>query len=569
MVAATLAFAAGCRTTADIQRDFAKTLRPEDVDAPLAVSAPAARVRTYRVRLYADLDYQRQTLRWREKLEAQLERANRVLEPMFGARLAVESVRTWECGDGGHLARALDALAAIDRGADVDWVFGFVPASESVALADPLLGMASVFGRHVVLRAMHSREERNAVEASLDHLSTTEREAVVRDRLLHRETIVLLHEWAHTLGAFHERDPEWLMSPQYGTHGSRFSEESAALVRLGLRHRDARELAARAEWARAYRDAVARTDSAWDAAARNAALAAANAFFADSVPAGAVVPTGASERDGACLAAATRSARATETLSACRAAADAPGAGADTHIALAVVLLERRDRPGAARALARAEPALEARGAGPASWLRVAQLYAAADACSAAERVAARAASHPGAAVLQSDCARTRREVGLASLSPPLAPDQEAQYVAAMRDVERQVGSGRMDRVETAAAQLERAFPASPGAALVTCRVHAARKDRSAARAACETAAAAAPDAPHPRRALGVIAIAERRWRDAVVHFGRVVELDDGDGEAWTRLALAHRRLGDASALDTLRVRYQARFGMTLQIPDR
>lgn len=566
-----LAILGGCRTTADVQRDYARTLRPADIEAPAAPEAPPA-LRAYRVRLYADAGYQRQTLRWREKLHAQLERANRVLEPLFGARLAVESVRTWESGEGsGNLEAALASLAAVDPGSDVDWVFGFVPASESVAVADPLLGMAFQFGRHVVIRAMHSRDERNAMEASLDHLSASEREAVVRERMLHRETAVLLHEWAHTLGALHERAPEWLMSPFYGTRGSRFSQESAALVRLGLRHRDTRDPAARAEWARGYRDVVARTGAAWDGATRDGALAAANAFFgpADGAAstAGPAAAGASPGRDRACFAAMARSTRARETLAACRAAADAPDAGAEVLVALAMVLLDQRDRPGAARALVRAEPALEARGATPETWLRVAQLYGEVEACTAAERLAARVASQPGADMLRADCARTRRQVGLGSVSPPLPADREAEYVAALREAERHVALANLDVASDGAARLERTFAGTPGAALVTCRVRAAGKNRAATRKACEAAAAAAPDAPYPPRALGETAIAERRWADAAAHLRRAVELDDGDGEVWTRLALAYRRLGDAPALAALGTRHEARFGTPLAVP--
>jgi hypothetical protein len=129
-LAAAVALTAGCRTTADIHRDYAKTLRPADLEAtPTEPAKPSAAVRTFRVRLYADAGYQRQTLRWREKLVAHLERANRVLEPLFGVGpLAAESVRTWQSGGGsGNLAMALASLAAVDRGDDVDWVFGLRP----------------------------------------------------------------------------------------------------------------------------------------------------------------------------------------------------------------------------------------------------------------------------------------------------------------------------------------------------------------------------------------------------------------------------------------------------------
>jgi tetratricopeptide (TPR) repeat protein len=300
------------------------------------------------------------------------------------------------------------------------------------------------------------------------------------------------------------------------------------------------------------------------AGAAASAPAAKNAFAAARAPSRV-----AAERDRACFAAAAQSVRGAETLAACRAAAEAPEAGADVLVALAVVLTGREDRPGAARALVRAERALEARGAAPGTWLRLAQLYAEAEACSAAERLAARAASRPGADVIRSDCARLRRDVGLASVAPSFPPDREAEYVAALREAERHVRSAKLERAVAIAAQLERTFPGTPGAALVTCRARAAGKDRAVTRKACEAAMAAAPDAPHPRHALGELAVAERRWGDASEHFRRVIELDDGDGTAWTRLALAYQRLGNAPALDALGARYQARFGTALQVPKR
>jgi hypothetical protein len=116
-----------------------------------------------------------------------------------------------------------------------------------------------------------------------------------------------------------------------------------------------------------------------------------------------------------------RSTRARETLAACRAAADAPDARAEVLVALAMVLVDQRDRPGAARALVRAELALEARGATPDTWLRVAQLYGAVEACSAAERLVARFASLPGADALRRSARSrlvTRRGSGRRSRRP-------------------------------------------------------------------------------------------------------------------------------------------------------
>jgi hypothetical protein len=152
-LAATLALTAGCRTTADMQRDYARTLRPADIEAPPAAPAatPAAAVRTFRVRLYADAGYQRQTLRWREKLLAQLERANRVLEPLFGVRLAAESVRAWESPEARGTSRRRSPRSRPSIRAARRLGVWVRPGERVRRRGGPAPRMAFQFGRHVVL----------------------------------------------------------------------------------------------------------------------------------------------------------------------------------------------------------------------------------------------------------------------------------------------------------------------------------------------------------------------------------------------------------------------------------
>ncbi|MGZ6123653.1 MAG: hypothetical protein ACXWLR_01765, partial [Myxococcales bacterium] len=87
-------------------------------------------------------------------------------------------------------------------------------------------------------------------------LSTEEREGLARERRVHKEVAVFLHEWAHTLGAFHERSPDWLLSPMYDTAQSAFSEGSARIIRIGLLHRDV--AASKESWVKEYRAEVER-----------------------------------------------------------------------------------------------------------------------------------------------------------------------------------------------------------------------------------------------------------------------------------------------------------------------
>ena len=53
-----------CRTTEDIQRDYAKKITPAGVGATLvADTVPEKAIRPMKVRVWVDGDYQRQTLR--------------------------------------------------------------------------------------------------------------------------------------------------------------------------------------------------------------------------------------------------------------------------------------------------------------------------------------------------------------------------------------------------------------------------------------------------------------------------------------------------------------------------
>ena len=111
---------------------------------------------------------------------------------------------------------------------------GFVSSVERVATSHDQIGWAALFGKHWIARGMVSAAETDAIQRSLDKLSTSELDRVTRERRLHRETSVLLHEWAHTLGAIHERSPDWLMAPALYANQVSFSAPSILLIEVGL-----------------------------------------------------------------------------------------------------------------------------------------------------------------------------------------------------------------------------------------------------------------------------------------------------------------------------------------------
>jgi tetratricopeptide (TPR) repeat protein len=507
-----------------------------------------------------------------------VDRANRVLEAQFGVRLDAGEPRAWDRGDRSQdLSRAAADLSAVDEGRGADWVIGFASALPFFSDSPHQLGLGLLFGRHMVLRGMDSLAEAQAIDQAFDKLPARERDQLTRERRLHKETAVLLHEWAHTLGAFHERSSDWIMSSSYGARVSAFSPGSAEIIRLGLRHRDATDPASRADWGAAYREVLARNaGEAWSAESREQALADAARWFGagPAVPGAAARSAAAPPRSGAearraCQAATARAPRSREALEACRAAAEAPGATPEEQIRLAHALLEQKDVPGALAVAARAEAALWVEQAGPRWWSAVAQVYGRADTCSAAERAASRAEGDPAAEQVVADCTRLRRSVGLPRGEGRVPEAREHEYVAAVQEAQREILRRRTEEALERARRIEKAFPGSAGSPLVRCIARAEDRPRARARARadCLAAAEAAPEAIQPQYLLGLAAADEGRWQVARDHWRRAVQLDEGMGVAWVKLATAHQKLGEQQALEALKAGYQARFGMPLRLP--
>jgi predicted Zn-dependent protease len=613
------AIAASCwKSPRDLQRDYAQSLRPAPIGAQSRAAGP---VRPLRVRAYADPEYQAQTPRWTERIEAQIARANAIVETEFGVRLEVESTRTWQRKDRfEHLDKALAELAATDPGEGVEWVIGFAPALQFASAAHEQLGMGAVFGRHLVVRGMFSLEETRALETALDKLPREERDALLRERRLHKETAVLLHEWAHTLGAFHEHLPGSLMSPMYEPSQSEFSPGIVRLLKVALEQRGTRDASRLTTWAAAHRDEVRSSTTIWDEATRAETLRIDDQFFGSapfaavqgtdtaraSEPPGDPTPAVGAGRlsaaDAQRLEDAASKARARDlagarallaplsrrypddarvqafscslaqalepgsagSLARCRAAARLPDAPVEILLLLAQLLLERDDRAGAAAALSRAESSLQKGSAPPELWLALAQGYGRADICSAAERTAARAGGQPGAKEIAAECARVRRLAALPR-DAAVAPEREHEYVDAVLRAQRDVRDGRVDRARAAAKDLAAKFPRAPGATMIHCLLHGRARAFAAAKLACGSAASAAPEAFFPRYFLGLIAGAERRFRDAQADLARALELDDGTYDPWVSLAAVDESLGDTAALAELKARYRRRFGADLR----
>src|SRR4051812_18070309 len=184
-----------------LQREAAAHYEP----APLSIPARGNGGATtpLRIRFYADADFRSGGgLKWQERLRVQLAELNAVVGPAFGVRFEAEGFRRWpRSGPSGALAPMLIELERLDPGQDVDWVVGLVSPLPLVSMSFHDLGWAAVPGRHFVLRGMSSIAELDDFNRAFQSLERSTREGLYVRRKNHKETVVFLHEWAHTLGA--------------------------------------------------------------------------------------------------------------------------------------------------------------------------------------------------------------------------------------------------------------------------------------------------------------------------------------------------------------------------------
>src|SRR5213078_1082905 len=101
---------------------------------------------------------------------------------------------------------ALRELAQTDKGDGVTWVIGYVAPADTASTAMSALGDAQPLGRHVTVRAWAEKPEVTALAGRLPDPKDPERDEVIGAHRRHKQTVVLLHMLATTLGAIAEVD---------------------------------------------------------------------------------------------------------------------------------------------------------------------------------------------------------------------------------------------------------------------------------------------------------------------------------------------------------------------------
>jgi len=582
-----------CRTPEDMQRDYAKKLAPAKFDRSSAQEVSFLPRRTYRVRVYADDTYRSQTLRWEERVRRQLARATEVSSRRFNVTFELVEAKPWSstAPPSEPLNGLLEKLEALDKGQDVDLVLGYTSSLPVFTATLDQLGVARVLGRHAVLRGMESPAEDRALRETLPDLPEREREALYLQRRTHKETVVLLHEWGHTLGAHHT--PAGVMNETYDRKESFFTEDSVAVMAIGLAQKaeglDDPEV--RAAWAKDITAWLA-TDAgkALDEGARKylAGLAAASAVELEAVlgRADREQMTRAIQQDHAGLYA-----EALETLrpllerhpkqprlnavacqvhihagtsddaawTLCRRAAELDPQGPSSALFVAD-MAERRKDPSAPEALARARAALEQMKSAPLDhWLYLAGLHRQRQEVTLAESALARAGEVRGVAEVRDWTLRTRHWVGLVPGSVP--PERESAYVGEFRQAQLELEQGKYARARERIDALDKGFTGAVGALTLRCELKVRQGGGSRSLEECRRALERYAESVHASYLIGVVMSTQRAWADAKPALERVVELDPTISDVWQLLAEAYRATRDAPAAAALKERYQKVFG--------
>jgi tetratricopeptide (TPR) repeat protein len=582
-----------------LQKHAAQALEPAPLRAPKRQGG--GELASLRLRFFADAEYRATGLRWQEKIKLQLAALNQVVGPAFGVRFEAESFRRWDRkASSARLGEMLEELERLDPGRDVDWVVGLVAPLPLVTSSLHDLGLARVPGRHFLLRGMASIEELRVFSRRLDRLAPADREALYSRRKAHKEMVLFLHEWAHTLGALHATERTRIMCPTYSHETSQFAPVDAALIAAGLQARLASRGQDDIDWSPLRRFLAENISEDWLASERQALLAG---LGGGGTTGGGERSTGAPwAKDEAAiydravvLLRQNKSEAAWETLRplaartppkrevarlACRLshlpeAADQGRAACEQAIKLAApddpdpfvdvaqAHIARKERAqalaaaqeAAARAKRRAHPQEPA-------WVWIAQLYTQLGAPTRAEEALAHAGRSKEAEAAAAAVTHSRLTLGL----PPdgqrfrLSAEDEPTYAAAFFDTGDLIVAGKLREARAAVSAALKRFPQAPGFLALSCEVSLRSGRVREAAKTCAAALAIMEGLPRAHFLTAHIQLSARNSPAAITSLKRVIALEPQNRAAWETLAELYRKLGRRKEMQSLLLEYDQVF---------
>ena len=588
-----LAAAVGCASAGGGRT----TERPVEIEPARLVPTPVAGVGkfTARIRVYVDVGYKGQNPAHEQQIRRLLSGAFRILEPTIGVALGEVEFRSWEREPGSDLKMMLAELEALDPGEDVDWVLGFVDAQGHVAADVHQLGEARALGKHAVLRGLDDRGEVAVLDSALASMSGQDRRALYERRKQHKELVLLLHELGHTLGAMHVTGNDRIMSPGYDVAQSSFEVPTARLMAVaakarfgGSRAEPDREWRAVLDYIRQHpwsgwnedeRDRIVtelegRVKSVGEGGTAGMLLGgkvrpedrerfrAAERLHGSGRPADAweqleplieFYPDEPSVQLLSCrIAVAAGKDQALVAKRCERAQQLAPG-DPEPNVRLAQAALAGKDQAKAAAAAEKAHKQLAAMS--PAVKKELAAVWKELGAVTRVEEAG------QGDAELTGWARALRSRYGIAP--KVVAPEREAAYVAAIRELLKLVYARKFDAAEKRAAQMRKDYGDAAGIDASLCDLEVRRKKYPAARALCEKAIARYADEAWAHYLLGLLDKHDQKAAAAIQHLEKAIALDPELQNAYQVLAGLY---GTARKEDGARLRkaYKEQFGSDL-----
>jgi Flp pilus assembly protein TadD len=523
------------KTPAGHEREAAKQLAPGSLDLAPAISH-AGPPRPVRLRIYADADYRQAVLRWQKKARGQIDRLNRVVGPVFGVSFEIESLREWDRAHGAApLGPVLSELEALDPARDVDWVIGLVTPFRGVAASMHEIGEALSPSRYFVLRGMDDEQEGQALDREFRLLSPDERGQLYSDRKAHKEIVVFLHEWAHTMGALHHEDRAVIMNPLYDPKQAAFSDFEKRLIALVLDRR------------------LGRPNEAYPEGADLELLL-------HEAPADE-----GTERDREVLAGLVRQRAAHGGGGAGRDVAPGAASGDARGLAeQAAVHVRAGELTQAAPLVLAAAGRLDA-GADGALALRVAALAGEVGALTTGEAALARIGRRDGelsqkAFKLGAELESARRRLALPRDAARwgVPPDKEPAFAQAFWAASHAASGGDPAAARARLHDFAAAYPDAPGTDLLACEVELRARRAAAAGKRCQAAVAKFEETARAHYLLGIVAEHAGREEVAEKELRRAILLDPAEPSAWTELGHLYRVTRASGRLDELRAQHQA-----------
>lgn len=563
--------------------------------------------------------------RWKEEITEQIDYASQLFRPLLGAELSVVEMKEW--ARGGEPTDALKQLKEIDKGDDVTWVIGYVTPPDAASTVLDELGTAEVLGHHIIVRAWAERAESEAIGKTLPDIKESERTELLAAHRRHKETVILLHQLAITLGALAEADPTWIAHPTYSPKQTGFADRTRELMTIALDARVAGEKDQ--DIAKKLLEVIDKSEwGGWVPAQKDQTVSLLRAIVdvnksgkvASDIPPAALDQVGRIKQlarqgdmakalaeldnilaaypgtaslhqlkcelmlvppkpkdpkqkldEGAQRAELLRRAKDPKTIAACKRVSDLAPGDPGPHLAFAEIFAAGGDGAAARAELALAEPKIanlpDAANA-EAAWRRVIAIYqmpkgALAGSLTWTEEVLAKAKLDKDP--LAATIAQTRVRYGVPRGATFVKPDDEGKLVAAARIALELVYASKYGEAEKAIAAAEKKWPGAPGLLAARCDLALRMGQVEGARAACNKALAAYPDESWALYLMGVIELKQASGTKAGIEFLKKAIAVDGElGQAWRTLAKAYTRDKNRAAYEALAKDYAAKFGQAL-----